>query len=316
MALKMYYEINGHILPQVRLVGKANLEPPYVHRKRQADEFILYVMKQGELHLKEDQTEYHLKPGDILLLDPDFVHQGLASSCCSYYYVHFHHGQIERRQPDGQFVQRCISRRRESLQEDNGSYLRYQDSWILLPKIFSLNPESPAFLRVLTLMEQAMEQNCCQLENYKVLCGMKLLEALVEIAREYLNLSAVYAGRVNYPPSFQKVQQLTRYLSSNYHRQISSQLIEQEFNCNFDYLNRVFKQSRGKTIFAYLAEIRIQHARELMASTSMKVSAIGRQVGFEDECYFSKVFKKYTGVSPSQYEKMSIRMDEGPWKPG
>ena len=43
----MYYEINGNILPQVRLVGKAILEPPYVHRKRQADEFILYVMKRS-----------------------------------------------------------------------------------------------------------------------------------------------------------------------------------------------------------------------------------------------------------------------------
>ena len=48
---KLYYEMNGHMLPQIRLVGKAVLEPPYVHRKRQADEFILYVMKQGELHL-------------------------------------------------------------------------------------------------------------------------------------------------------------------------------------------------------------------------------------------------------------------------
>ncbi len=311
----MYYEINGNILPQVRLVGKAILEPPYVHRKRQADEFILYVMKQGELYLKEDQTEYCLKKGDVLLLDPDFVHQGLQSSSCEYYYVHFHHGQLERKKRDDQFACRCSHRRSESLKEDNGSYLRYQDSWILFPKMLSMNPDAPAYFRVLSLMEQAMEHNCCQLENYKVLCGMKLLEAMVEIAREGVTASALTGGATR-PASFQKVQQLTGYLNSNYHRPISSSLIEQEFSCNFDYLNRVFKRSRGKTIFAYLNEIRIQHARELMASTSMKVAAIGRRVGFEDECYFSKVFKKYTGVSPSQYEKMSIRTDQGQWKPG
>ncbi len=51
----MYYEINANILPQIRLVDTAVLEPPYVHRRRQPDEYILYIMKQGVLYLKEDQ---------------------------------------------------------------------------------------------------------------------------------------------------------------------------------------------------------------------------------------------------------------------
>lgn len=40
----MYYEINANILPQIRLVDTAVLEPPYVHRRRQPDEYILYIM--------------------------------------------------------------------------------------------------------------------------------------------------------------------------------------------------------------------------------------------------------------------------------
>ncbi len=310
----MYYEINGNILPQVRLVDKAVLEPPYVHRKRQIDEFVLYIMTQGELHLKEKNTEYHLRAGDVVLLDPDFVHQGLQSSHCEYYYVHFHHAQIFRKQQDEQFEQRCIKRRSESLKEDNASYLRYQDSWVLFPKYLSMQPTSPTYLKVVSLMEKAIENNCCQLENYKVFCGMKLLEALTEIARDRVTMSAM-ASSLNRPRSFQKVQQVLNYLNGNYHRPISSTLIEQEFGCNFDSLNRMFKKQKGKTIFAYLSEIRIQHARDLMATTSMKVAAVGRRVGFEDECYFSKVFKKYTGVAPSQYEKMSIQVQQDQWKP-
>lgn len=309
----MYYEMNGNILPQVRLVDKAVLEPPYIHRRRQADEFILYIMTQGELHLKEQNEEYHLKAGDALLLDPDFVHQGLQSSNCKYYYVHFHHAQISRKQDDC-FQQHCIKRRSESLKEDSGSYLRYQDSWVLFPKRLKMAPDSPAYFKVVSLMEQAIENNCFQLENYKVFCGMKLLEALTEIARESVTIS-VLSGSQNYPKSFQKVQQVLNYLNGNYHRQISSALIEQELCCNFDSLNRMFKKQKGKTIFAYLSEIRIHHARELMSTTSMKVAAVGRRVGFEDECYFSKVFKKYTGMSPCQYEKMSIQIQKNQWKP-
>ena len=90
-------------------------------------------------------------------------------------------------------------------------------------------------------------------------------------------------------------------MNENYHRQISGAGIEEEFSCNFDYLNRVFKKNIGKTIFACLNEIRIHRAMELLATTSMKISAVGYRVGFKDDGYFCKVFKKYTGISPGQY---------------
>lgn len=71
-----------------------------------------------------------------------------------------------------------------------------------------------------------------------------------------------------------------------------------------DYLNRLFRQSIGKTVFQYLSEIRIAHARELLATSSMKGSQISEKVGFSDESYFSKVFKRHTGISPLKYAKM------------
>jgi len=41
----------------------------------------------------------------------------------------------------------------------------------------------------------------------------------------------------------------------------------------------------------------------------MKILSIGYRVGFQDECYFSKVFKKYTGISPGQYEKLTAHIE-------
>ena len=70
----MYYEMDGHILPQVRLIDKAVLEPPYVHKKRQAEEFILYVMIKGTLYLKEQGKEYTLSEGDMILSMKELRH--------------------------------------------------------------------------------------------------------------------------------------------------------------------------------------------------------------------------------------------------
>lgn len=303
----MYYKISEKYLPQIRLVNMAILEPPYVHRKRQADEYILYIMKKGTLYLQENGINYILKAGDILLLDPDFVHQGLKASNCEYYYIHFRHPKMIRRQEDADYMERCLKIRSKALQEDSGAYEHYQDSWIRFPKYISLQ-NGNSYLRVIKLVQEAMDQNRNQLENYKVPCSLRIMEAFVEIAREAVSSKAL-KQIPGVPRSYKNIHDLLNYLNGNYYKEISGNLIEEMFSCNFDYLNRVFKKNIGKTIFVYLNEIRILHAKELIATTSMKIMAIAYRVGFQDECYFSKVFKKYTGMSPGQYEKLTSRIE-------
>ena len=310
----MYYEINGNALPQVRLVDRAVLEPPYVHKKRKAEEYILYVMTKGTLYLKENGKNYELQEGDVILLDPDFVHQGSQASNCEYYYVHFRHPQIRRKREDAAFWQRCLQYRSESLQEDNDSWRCYRDSWLFLPKVVNLQKGS-RYLKIVGLLENSMEHNTNQLENYKVSCSCRIMEALVEIAREAVSRNTM-AQVPGVPASYRKVHLLLNYLNVHYREPVNSEIIEEMFSCNFDYLNRIFKKTIGRTIFVYLNEMRIHHARELLNTTSMKISAVGYRVGFSDESYFSKVFKKYTGMSPAQYEKFMTQGDMGQMKPG
>lgn len=309
----MYYEINGNILPQVRLVDRAVLEPPYVHRRRKADEYILYVMKRGTLYLKENGKDYALTEGDVILLDPDFVHQGIRASACEYYYIHFQHSQIRRRREETDFWKAGMKIRSASLQEDSCAFRNCRELRLRFPKMMHMRV-GKSYLKVVDLLEKAIEHNRNQMENYKVSCGCRVMEALVEIAREAISVSALEVAD-GIPESYRKVHELLNYLNTSYQEQITSKEIEERFSCNFDYINRVFKKNIGKTIFVYLNETRIHHARELLGTASMKISAVGYRVGFHDECYFSKVFKKYTGVSPAQYEKLTAQADTMQKKP-
>jgi len=153
----MYYEMNCQILPQVRLVEKAVLEPPYVHKRRRADEFILYIMVKGVLFLQENGKKYILKEGDMILLDPEFEHEGLKASECEYYYIHFQHPQMKRRHMDAHFVEKCLWQRNESLQEDGGSWQRYQDSGLCFPKYISLGM-GKTYLKVCSFLQEAIEE--------------------------------------------------------------------------------------------------------------------------------------------------------------
>lgn len=298
----MYYEIDSNILPQIRLVDTAVLEPPYIHRRRKPGEFILYIMKSGVLYLREEKREYVLRKGDVLLLDADFEHEGKKASECEYFYIHFQHPAMVRMEETEGFMEELLKKRSKSLQQDSASWEVYGDSSMFFPKYVTLRDDGN-YLRIVQLIQEAIEHNRNQLEYYKQICAGRIMEVLAEISRESLSAWSMKQTNSVVPASYQKVHELLSYLNENFQKHISGESIEEELSCNFDYLNRVFKKSTGKTIFVYLNEIRLHHAMELLTTTSMKISAVSYRVGFHDEGYFSKAFRKYTGLSPGKYGK-------------
>ncbi|MGO4371265.1 helix-turn-helix domain-containing protein [Paenibacillus sp. MCAF20] len=70
------------------------------------------------------------------------------------------------------------------------------------------------------------------------------------------------------------------------------------------YLSKIFREVMKKPITQYISEYRLEKARErLMGEDSAKINLIAEQCGFNDYPYFSKIFKKYFGVSPLEYKE-------------
>ena len=91
---RIFYEYNSSFLPELRLADTETIEPPYVHRKRMPMEYIIYLVKSGEMYLAEDGVLYHLLPGDFLILDPDKTHVGKKATRCEYFYIHFQYSDV------------------------------------------------------------------------------------------------------------------------------------------------------------------------------------------------------------------------------
>ncbi|MCG8500534.1 MAG: response regulator [Firmicutes bacterium] len=112
-------------------------------------------------------------------------------------------------------------------------------------------------------------------------------------------------------PSRQKKMTRTRkiaeavkeYIDTHYHEQVLSiEHIALNIYMNPGYLRTTFKKEMGLTVGKYIASVRMQKARELLNTGNMKLAEIAEKVGFSDAGYFSKCFKKYFGISPSEYE--------------
>ncbi|MDR3598397.1 AraC family transcriptional regulator [Clostridium sp.] len=299
----MFFSLNPNTLPQIRLMNCVTIEIPYIHQKRKADEYILYIIRKGTMYLMENGEKYVLKEGDFFLLEPSYTHKGYKASYCEYYYIHFKHADIHRieKSLEAQIMERIVKNRVGCLQSNSFSYEIYERENLFIPKKYKFFNYS-SFTKTICLLNEAIEQNRNQIENYKILCSCKVLEAFIEVARSFV-FSEIEKLYSKVPKSYKKVQELLKYLNTEYANKITSVTIEKQFACNFDYMNRLFKQLTQKTIFAYLNTIRINHAKELISTTSLKLSEISMEVGFNDEYYFSKVFKKYTGIPPTIYAR-------------
>ena len=75
------------------------------------------------------------------------------------------------------------------------------------------------------------------------------------------------------------------------------------------YFSKIFKDEMGTTFNSYLGNLRVERSKILLLSADLSVGDICEAVGFEDQSYFIKVFRKYTGVTPGKYRKQQGRLD-------
>ena len=80
--------------------------------------------------------------------------------------------------------------------------------------------------------------------------------------------------------------------------------IARHVGLNETYLSSVFKKQTGKSLIDFLTHTRVRHAKELLIDHHKSINEIAEEVGFNDAKYFTKRFKKFTGVSPNEYRKL------------
>ena len=98
------------------------------------------------------------------------------------------------------------------------------------------------------------------------------------------------------------VREIQKYLSDHYAEKISLDLIAKNMYLSAAYISKIFKEETGEAPINYLIKLRLERARaQLEADSRTSVKSISSSVGYDDVYYFSKLFKKYFGVSPQNY---------------
>jgi len=110
-------------------------------------------------------------------------------------------------------------------------------------------------------------------------------------------------GSPSSPRSSLLVKHALAYLHRHYHHQITRRQVAKAVGMSEDYLSRLFNRELGLSPWDYLNRLRIQHAKERLRESDDSIQVVARRVGFHDRAYFSRTFRKLTGLSPQSFRE-------------
>ncbi len=108
-----------------------------------------------------------------------------------------------------------------------------------------------------------------------------------------------------YPGASPLVARSLRYIKSNFTKKIKLSDISDELHVNPTYFSALFSKEMGRPFTDYILELRVNKAKDLLKNTNMDILLIAGSSGFENQSYFTKIFRKRTGLTPRQYRQKS-----------
>ncbi len=243
---------------------------------------IICTAGEKEILLKEGEVLFH-KPNEIHSLRADGIHAPnivVISFECISEAIHF------------------FENRKMTL---NKGLLRFIYAIIEeSKKTFDIPPFAPE-LKKMKLLSSPTLGGQQLIKNYLEL----LLINLMRGESENNNPQAIFLSKDNYEEFISK--HVIDYMREHIFENLNVQKICSTLHYNRSYIFKQFKKNTGSSIMAYFNEMKIEKAKELLRETDMSVASISETLSFESPNYFSKLFKKITGHTPSTYRKIRKR---------
>ena len=231
----------------------------------------IYFLESGSRTYIINEKEYEVKPQTLVLLPPYTMHYSFSAE-----------GQAFCRVVIYFEPQTLPQELRQPLTDTPGLY-GFAEA---LPR------QSVAQL-IATLVNEEEQDS-----PYRLICQQATLTALtVQVLRSGLPQPNV--------PHDDKITRVMRHLSDHYMKNISLDLLAQQFYISKYHLCREFRRYTNSTIIEYLNSIRVLNAQRLFLESSKNLTTIASEVGFASLSHFERVFRKVTGMAPGENLRQS-----------
>ncbi|WP_219837842.1 response regulator [Paenibacillus sp. R14(2021)] len=115
------------------------------------------------------------------------------------------------------------------------------------------------------------------------------------------NLGAVEPAAPSVETKNRTFNGILHYVTTHFREELSLQSLSEQFFMNPSYISQLFRKEVGETLTGYIARLRIEYACELLDQDEASIQEIAEKIGYNDYFYFTRLFKKMTGKTPTQY---------------
>lgn len=244
-------------------------------------EWEIILVLQGTLALSVDGQEYNAQKGDVLLLREGVLHGGVPQHC----------------------VYECLNFDLDTLYSNVRSvrdYLRPFFRNKLLPTTYfpSCFPDVYSIVDGLLFpFRSEKDEGLCRLLTLGNICH--LFAVLME-NRFYLENSCNTSDVVS---KITQLKPVLEYIETHFSEPLTLDELSKVIGMNPKYFCRFFGSITQQTPMNYVNYYRIEQAANLLSSTTLSVTEVGLECGFNDTGHFVKTFKKHKGITPKQYQK-------------
>ena len=139
--------------------------------------------------------------------------------------------------------------------------------------------------------------------NQRLITSLAASENIYDICYTFQDNIEIFTDNLFMTPekSSRIVKNAAEYISQNFSEDITLATVADHLHVNTSYLSTLFRQVTGMTFKEHLNRVRIEEAARLLSNTDYPVMEIAIACGYKDQSYFTKVFKKMTGLTPKQY---------------
>ena len=286
-----YYTFDFPSYPYFLYAGDAIYRPGDSHRQRtNIGAFDLLMVQSGCLCMMDGDEYYDVNAGETLIIHPYQTHRSYKQ-CGEETYFHWLHFQTKE---PFQFSSYPTIQEKQESDEDEGHRF-------ILPAYQQLDDRDiPHVIKTLNDLESF------RIDRYRTSSMVsKTSSAIVGHLQQqqlFLDLLSVIAVDRDLKPSDRSALIVMQYLKTNYAQYIKLSDVAELVHRHPTTLIRSFKSEYGVTPMKALNSIRIEKAKGLLLQTSLSCEAIAERVGFDSSSYFSKIFKKSTGLSPRAFK--------------
>jgi AraC-like DNA-binding protein/ligand-binding sensor protein len=184
-------------------------------------------------------------------------------------------------------------------------------SEILLIESGNIEIIKARILELCTIISRASVEGGASLEkvfglNFDFINSLNKIDSINELCTWTVKITDHFVDNVFgniYSGNSYLISQAVQSIKSNYMNKLSLEKLADYLHINPSYLSKLFKKEMDMNFSDYLNKVRIDKSKELLTSTDMSILDIALYTGYEDQSYFTKVFKKYTDTTPHKYRK-------------